>query len=215
LLDLVEDEGFAHAWDEYCRYYLAAPEEQTARFGAPLRGISLIPAYSRLLAQHAASADDAAQAERAWEAFLLGKGDQVNSDAMVARADWSLTRIDGPTVHEPVDEAAFLGTNGCAQYGLSAIANLALIGDHLPQQIPYLGPAPDLDHLLATTPARSPTAAASCCTCGPRGSPTTSRRTRASGRRCVRRSPRPAGATTPSSCGPRTAWSWATSRRTT
>lgn len=141
LLDLVEDEGFARAWDEYCRYYLAAPEEQAARFGAPLRGISLIPAYSRLLAQHAAAADDAAQAERAWDAFLLGEGDQVNSDAMVARADWSLARIDGPTVHEPVDEAAFLGTNGCAQYGLSAIANLALIDDHLPQRIPYMGPA--------------------------------------------------------------------------
>src|SRR5699024_385033 len=141
LLDLVEDEGCAHAWDEDCRYYLAAPQERTARFGARLRGISLIPAYSRLLAQPVAAAADASHAQRASGACLLVMGDQVNSDAMVARADWSLTRIDGPTVHEPVDEAAFLGTNGCAQYGLSAIANLALIGDHLPQQIPYLGPA--------------------------------------------------------------------------
>ena len=138
LLALVDDAGFARAWDEYCRYYLATPEEQTARFGAPLTGISLIPAYSRLLAQHAASAEDPALADRAWDAFLLGKGDQVNSDSMVARAEWSWTRVDGPTVLEPVDEAAFLGTNGCAQYGLSAIANLALIGDHLPDRIPYL-----------------------------------------------------------------------------
>ncbi|MEE1617691.1 exo-rhamnogalacturonan lyase family protein [Brachybacterium sp. J153] len=138
LLDLVDDEGFARAWDEYCRYYLATPEEQTERFGAPLTGISLIPAYSRLLAQHAASAEDPELAARAWDAFLLGKGDQVNSDSMVARADWSLTSVDGPTVLEPVLEADFLGTNGAAQYGLSAIANLALIGEHLPARIPYL-----------------------------------------------------------------------------
>ena len=140
LLELVDDAGFARAWDEYCRYYLATGEEQAERFGAPLTGISLIPAYSRLLAQHAARSGEAELAARAWRAFLLGEGDQVNSDSMVARADWSLTRIDGPEVMEPVDEAAFVGTNGCAQYGLSAIANLALIGDHLPEQIPYLGP---------------------------------------------------------------------------
>ena len=140
LLELVDEADFARAWDEYCRYYLAPGEEQAERFGAPLTGISLIPAYSRLLAQHAARSGEAELAARAWRAFLLGEGDQVNSDSMVARADWSLTRIDGPEVMEPVDEAAFVGTNGCAQYGLSAIANLALIGDHLPEQIPYLGP---------------------------------------------------------------------------
>ena len=141
LLELVDDPGFAHAWDEYCRYYLATPEEQTERFGAPLTGISLIPAYSRLLAMHAARTGDRALAARAWRAFLLGEGDQVNTDSMVGRADWSITRVAGPSVLEPVDEAAFLGTNGAAQYGLSAIANLALIGDDLPEQIPYLAGA--------------------------------------------------------------------------
>ncbi|MGP4917339.1 exo-rhamnogalacturonan lyase family protein [Brachybacterium tyrofermentans] len=64
---------------------------------------------------------------------------------MVARADWSLRRIDGPAVLEPVDEADFLGTNGSAQYGLSAIQNLALIGDHLPSTISYLPPS-DQEH---------------------------------------------------------------------
>lgn len=145
LLDLIDDPAFARAWDEYCRYYLATPEEQTEHFGAPLTGISLIPAYSRLLAAHAAATEDADLARRAWDAFLLGEGDQVNTDSMVARADWSLRRIDGPTVLEPVDEADFLGTNGSAQFGLSAIQNLALIGDHLPSTIPYLPPS-DQEH---------------------------------------------------------------------
>ncbi|WP_198684073.1 Tat pathway signal sequence domain protein [Brachybacterium sp. YJGR34] len=137
LLDLVDEPAFAHAWGEYCRYYLATAEEQTARFGAPLRGISLVPAYSRLLAAHAATTGDAALAERAWEKFLLGGGDQVNEDSMVGRAEWSLQRIDGPAVLEAVDEAPYLSTNGCAQYGLSAIQNLALIGEHLPDRMPY------------------------------------------------------------------------------
>jgi hypothetical protein len=145
LLELVDDPAFARAWDEYCRYYLATAQEQAQRFGAPLTGISLIPAYSRLLAAYASRTGDADLAGRAWNAFLMGEGDQVNTDGMVARANWSRTRIEGPAVLEPVDEVAFLGTNGCAQYGLSAIQNLALIGEHLPEQIPYLGvrsPAP-------------------------------------------------------------------------
>lgn len=130
-LDLVEDPGFARAWLEYCRYYLATSEEQTERFGAPLTGISLVPAYSRLLAVAAAERGDRELAARAWEAFFVGLGDQLNVNALVGRADWRRARIDGPTVLEAVDEAAFVSTNDAAQYGLAAIQNLALIGEHL------------------------------------------------------------------------------------
>src|SRR5699024_10959683 len=101
LLVLVEDDGFAHAADEYCRFCRGALEVRTTRFGAPLWGITLIPAYSRLRSQLAASADDAAQSERAWETFPRGRGDQGNPVAVLALAAWSLTRSAGQTVYEP------------------------------------------------------------------------------------------------------------------
>lgn len=132
-LDLVQDPGFERAWLEYCHYYLATSEEQTARFGAPLTGISLVPAYSRLLAIAAQAAPETpALAERAWDAFFVGLGDQLNINALVAEDQWVRTRLDDAFVLEPVDEAVFVSTNDAAQYGLAAIQNLALIGEHLP-----------------------------------------------------------------------------------
>jgi len=133
-LELIDEPAFEQAWHEYCRLYLAAPEEQAEVFGAPLGGISLVPAHSRLLAIVAAHEGDAAAAARAWDAFFVGLGDQLNVNALVDETEWRRTRIHGPAVPEPVDEAAFVSTNDAAQYGLAAIQNLALIGDHLPER---------------------------------------------------------------------------------
>lgn len=132
-LDLIPEPAFEKAWHDYCHLYLATPEEQTEVFGAPLRGISLVPAHSRLLAIVAAHEDDAAAAHRAWDAFFVGLGDQLNVNALVGETEWRRTRIHGPAVPEAVDEAAFVSTNDAAQYGLAAIQNLALIGGHLPE----------------------------------------------------------------------------------
>lgn len=57
----------------------------------------------------------------------------MNVNALVGETEWRRTRIHGPAVPEAVDEAAFVSTNDAAQYGLAAIQNLALIGDHLPE----------------------------------------------------------------------------------
>ncbi len=70
----------------------------------------------------------------------MGLGDQLNINALVAEPVWQRNRIDGPTVLEPVDEAAFVSTNDAAQYGLAAIQNLALIGERLPQTVPTPSP---------------------------------------------------------------------------
>ena len=133
-LDLVDDPAFERAWFEYCRYYLATPEEQTERFGAPLTGISLVPAYSRLLAVAAAQRADPVLARRAWDAFFVGLGDQLNVNALVGQKEWQRTHIEATMVLEPVDEAPFVSTNDAAQYGLAAIQNLALIGEHLSER---------------------------------------------------------------------------------
>lgn len=132
-LQLVDAPAFEAAWHDYCRLYLASPAEQIEVFGAPLRGISLVPAHSRLLAIVATHENDAAAANRAWEAFFVGLGDQLNVNALVGQDRWERTRIEGPHVPEPVDEAAFVSTNDAAQYGLAAIQNLALIGRYLPE----------------------------------------------------------------------------------
>lgn len=129
LLSLVDVPGFRDAWLEYCRLYLATPEEQTAAVGAPLTGIHLEQAHSRLTAYLAAHTDDpdeaAVQAERAWAAFE-GVGEWL-----VHRRDFRLERILPPQVLNAVDEAPTVSTNDAAQYGLAAIQNLALIGQAL------------------------------------------------------------------------------------
>jgi hypothetical protein len=40
--------------------------------------------------------------------------------------------LEGPTVLNPVDEAAWVSTNDTAQWGLAAMQNLALAGKALP-----------------------------------------------------------------------------------
>jgi hypothetical protein len=126
--------GFEAAWLRYCRLYLAAPDEQAADVGHPLQGISLVQGHSRLAAYAAARTGDPALAALAWRKFDLDEGDQVNVNQLQREAHWTRTRVDGPTVLTPVDEAPFVSTNDAAQYALAAIQNLALIADHLPPE---------------------------------------------------------------------------------
>lgn len=130
LIDLVDVPGFREAWIDYCRLYLASPEEQQAAVGQTLTGIHLEQAHSRLLAFAAARTADGDAARRAWEAFE-GVGEWL-----LHRRDLELHRLTGPEVLNPVDEVPSLGTNDAAQYGLAAIQNLALIGDALPSEAP-------------------------------------------------------------------------------
>ncbi|TMR22178.1 Tat pathway signal sequence domain protein [Nonomuraea turkmeniaca] len=123
--------GFERAWLDYCRLYLATPEQQEAEVGRRLSGISLIQAHSRLTAYAAARTDDAALAAWAWRKFTFDEGDQLNKNQLQRQENWELTLVDGPEVLSPLREAPFVSTNGAAQYGLAAIHNLALIGKHL------------------------------------------------------------------------------------
>jgi hypothetical protein len=124
--------GFERAWLDYCRLYLAPPEQQEAEVGRPLTGISLVQAHSRLTAYAAARTGDAALAAWAWRRFSADEGDQLNRNPLQRQRDWALTRVEGPHVPAPVHEAPFVSTNDASQYALAAIANLALIGGHLP-----------------------------------------------------------------------------------
>jgi hypothetical protein len=126
--------GFERAWLDYCRLYLAPPEQQEAETGQRLSGISLIQAHSRLTAYAAARIGDAGLAAWAWRKFARDEGDQLNSNPLQRHENWETALVDGPEVPAPVREAPFVSTNDAAQYGLAAICNLALIGEHLPER---------------------------------------------------------------------------------
>jgi hypothetical protein len=121
--------AFERAWLDYCRLYLASPEEQRAFFGTHVSGISLVQAHSRLAAYASAATGDAELAALAWRAFRYDRGDQLNTNPLQREPVWHLTRVTGPTVLTPVDEAPYLSTNDAAQYGLAAIQNLALLDE--------------------------------------------------------------------------------------
>ena len=118
---------FERAWIQYCTIYNAGPEAQRKAVGQSFKDTSLTGAHSRLTAYAAMKTGDAGLAKRAWQEFSA-------DDRRWAPQRYSMTtaRIDGPAVLRPVDEAAWVSTNDTAQWCLSAIENLALIGDALP-----------------------------------------------------------------------------------
>ncbi|MEV1130027.1 Tat pathway signal sequence domain protein [Agromyces sp. NPDC049794] len=126
LCDLVDVPGFADAWTEYCRLYLADASEQVEAVGEALTGTMLEQAHSRLAAFAANRLGDRALADRAWAAF------EGTGEWLVHRRDFVLQRVEPPYVLNPVDEALTVSTNDASQYGLAAIQNLSLIGSALP-----------------------------------------------------------------------------------
>jgi hypothetical protein len=125
LVDLVDVPEFTREWLRYCRFYNATAAEQTAEFGASFGNLNLRQAHARLTAYAAARTGDTALAARAWQEFFTGHAGYGPT------VSWRTTRVEPPQVPAPVDETDFVSTNASAQYGLTAIQCLALIGDHL------------------------------------------------------------------------------------
>ncbi|MCC8246594.1 exo-rhamnogalacturonan lyase family protein [Saccharothrix luteola] len=126
LIDLTGDEAFTRAWLQYCRLYNGTAAEQQAETGQSWGSLNLRQAHSRLTAYAAAKLGDTQLADRAWKEFDTGHAGYPRT------LEFTSTRIEGPAVLKPVDEAAFVSTNASAQYGLAAIQCLALVGDRLP-----------------------------------------------------------------------------------
>lgn len=117
--------GFQAAWLDYCYYYRAPAQEQTARYGENwTRLASLRQDHSRLLAHAFYLTGNETYAERAWSEF--------NADGLKTESEWETVRFNGSEVLAPVDEAAWISTNEAANYGLAAIVNLAYVPGALP-----------------------------------------------------------------------------------
>lgn len=125
LLRLVDVPAYRDAWLDYCALYNAPEEQFRAATGLSGRVRNLRQGHSRLTAFAARERRDPALARRAWEEFF--SGDAGLRMGVTGR----LRKVAGPDVLKPVDEIAFVSTNGAAQWGLAAIQNLALVGDSL------------------------------------------------------------------------------------
>jgi hypothetical protein len=122
MLAALDVPAYERAWLQYCQLYGASPEEQEKALGERLRGTSLQQAHSRLTAYAAWKTHDAALAARAWKEFARNWLPPV----------LKTTPLEGPTVLNPVDEAAWVSTNDAAQWALAAMQNLALVPAALP-----------------------------------------------------------------------------------
>ncbi|MFP4540978.1 MAG: Tat pathway signal sequence domain protein [Opitutales bacterium] len=131
LLQLLDVPAYEAAFIQYGRFFNAPREEKEAIVGRPYgRNLNLGQAHSRMTAYAAWKLDDDALAERAWSEFF---GAAAGPEVM--QKPYPLERIEPPLVLEPLWYTR-VSTNGVSQFGLTAIQNLALIGEHAPQTVP-------------------------------------------------------------------------------
>ncbi|KAF1046758.1 MAG: hypothetical protein GAK38_02321 [Xylophilus sp.] len=123
LVDLLPSQSFERAWLDYCRLYNASRDAQRAALGQPLRTGNLAQGHARLTAFAAHRLHDEALRQRAWAEFRAGRGG-------IAAPGRRTHTVLPPHVLAPVEEADGLSTNAVAQWGLAAIALLALAGPH-------------------------------------------------------------------------------------
>lgn len=125
LIDVVNMPAFENAWLQYCLLYNASPEEQAAVLGKSFGKMNLGQGHSRLTAFAAIRKKDPQLAARAWREFFDGAAGIRNPSQI-------LHRIEPPEVLNAVEEAEGVSTNAVAQWGLSAMALLGMIGDQIP-----------------------------------------------------------------------------------
>ena len=116
LLELLDVPRYRSAWLDYCRFYNAPRPEFATRFGPRKGSENLGEAHSRLTAFAASISGDHTLGMRAAGEFFGGR-----AGLGTAASDPRVTRPGG------VVEWPGVSTNAASQWGLAAIANLALI----------------------------------------------------------------------------------------
>lgn len=127
LSGLIDEPAFTNAWLDYCILYGATGAEQENIVGKRFRRPNLIEAHSRLTAYAAKMQNRPELAERAWKEFYSGRNG-MGMRPLVSR------EIDGPDTLNPVTESFVSSTNAASQWGLTAIALLALLPDVPPAE---------------------------------------------------------------------------------
>lgn len=140
LLRLLPSPAFEKAWLDYCRLYNAPAAEQQQALGQALPKTNLAQAHARLTAFVGNYQHDAALQRRAWQEFSSGSGGIAHPNRRyreIATSAYLYPLREAEPVSY-IDQAsgstgsANLSTNAVAQWGLTAIALLALAGPPLP-----------------------------------------------------------------------------------
>ncbi|KAF4472121.1 hypothetical protein FALBO_984 [Fusarium albosuccineum] len=132
LLNYAKDEypetvkSFRHIWLAYCRAYNGGPEVQVKEFGFefPSGPGMWRQSHSTLTAIAALEENSDEMAIAAWDQFLATDGYREDHD-------WAVIKASPPEYFTSGEEAPWVLTNETAQYGVSAIFNLANIGKYL------------------------------------------------------------------------------------
>jgi hypothetical protein len=123
LIELLAVPRFEQAWLQYCELYNAPAEQQQAALGKVLGPLNLQQGHARLTAYAAFRKQDTSLATRAWTEFDAGLNGYPADRPLASQL------VEGASVLNPVDEAAWVSTNSTAQWGLAAIECLAFARD--------------------------------------------------------------------------------------
>ncbi|WP_323666537.1 Tat pathway signal sequence domain protein [Pectobacterium punjabense] len=136
LVEVLPDPAFTRAWLDYCRLY-NDPVALSAAVGKTVKKLNLAQGHARLTAFAARQLNDRTLAQRAWAEFTAGSGGIANPTLTQRRLTPPdvLYPINEPVINSTIDKhsgstaATNLATNAVAQWGLTAIALLALLDD--------------------------------------------------------------------------------------
>ena len=116
---------FMKVWLAYCRAYNGGPDVQRREFGFEFPPhATWRQSHSTLTAFAAREQQNGQLAQAAWDQFF-------NTDGYRSDHDWSVKDCAPPEYFSTGIEAPWMTTNEAARYGVSAISNLAKIGEHL------------------------------------------------------------------------------------
>ncbi|WP_113627048.1 exo-rhamnogalacturonan lyase family protein [Pectobacterium peruviense] len=136
LIEVLPDPDFRRAWLDYCRLY-NDPVSLSAAVGKTVKKLNLAQGHARLTAFAARQLNDSTLAQRAWAEFTAGSGGIANPTLTQRRLTPPevLSPINEPVIDSTIDKhsgsttATNLATNAVAQWGLTAIALLAVLDD--------------------------------------------------------------------------------------
>ncbi|CAI7675299.1 unnamed protein product [Penicillium manginii] len=116
---------FMEVWLSYCRAYNGGPDVQRKEFGFEFPDhATWRQSHSTLTAFAAVEQNSDYLAKVAWDQFF-------DSDGYTDHLDWTVLKTSPPEYFSAGEEAPWVSTNETARYGVSAISNLANIGEYL------------------------------------------------------------------------------------